>query len=103
LLQNNTKTPVCKEKEEGGKGKAYKVLADGKWRCQVSRSAQPPDNKAASLIKEETKILKIPNLKHQISIFNDQNRFGLSIFCHLLSDTWNLLSHYVLCVWPSNP
>jgi hypothetical protein len=90
-------------KREGGRGKAYKVLEDGKWRCEVSGSAQPPDNKVARLIKAETKILKIPTLKHQISMFNDQNRFGLSVSYHLLSDIWNLLSHYVLNVWPSNP
>jgi hypothetical protein len=44
--------------------------------------------KTTGLIKKETKVLKIPNLKQQISnksqisIFNDQNRFGILNFGH---------------------
>jgi hypothetical protein len=45
--------------------------------------AQPLAGKTAGLIEKETEVLKIPNLKHQISnksqisIFNDRNRFGI--------------------------
>jgi len=44
--------------------------------------------KTTGLIKKETKVLKIPNLKQQISnksqisIFNDQNRSGILNFGH---------------------
>jgi len=48
-------------------------------------SALPLAVKVGSLIEKETKLLKIPNLKHQItnksqiSIFNDRNRFGILV------------------------
>jgi len=46
-------------------------------------SAQPPAKKTAGQIEKETKVLKIPNLKHQISnksqisIINDRKRLGI--------------------------
>jgi hypothetical protein len=48
-------------------------------------SGLPLAVKVGSLIEKETKLLKIPNLKHQItnksqiSIFNDLNRFGILV------------------------
>ena len=42
------------------------------YRCQVS--AQPLAAEAASLIENETRVLKIPNLKHQIT-----NKFQFTI------------------------
>jgi hypothetical protein len=49
---------------------------------EIQGSAPPPAKKTAGQIEKETKVLKIPNLKHQItnksqiSIFKDQNLAG---------------------------
>ena len=49
---------------EGGEGTTERILADDKWRGQVS--AQPPVFDPACLSEKETKVLKIQNLQHRI-------------------------------------
>jgi hypothetical protein len=66
---------------------------------KVQGSAPPLARKEASLIEKQTRVLKIPNLKHQIlnksqiSIFNDQNilvTYLLFDGCFACFEFWSL-------------